>query len=118
MIFLENILILGLTCGVRTDNSAVGVYHLDKNATYSYPKNITELCIERGMLTGVITTDETTGATPASFSAHSSDRDDEQELTDDKLIADGEKLNNYEIPIRIAYTLGFKENEFPVSVIV
>ncbi len=79
---------MALACGVRTDNSAVGVYHLDKNATYSYPKNITELCIERGMLTGVITTDEITGATPVSFSAHSSDRDNEQELTDDQLKSD------------------------------
>ena len=36
----------------------------------------------------------------------------------DKLIADGEKLNNYEIPIRIAYVLGFDETQFPVAVIV
>ena len=36
----------------------------------------------------------------------------------DKLIANGEKLNNYEIPIRIAYILGFDETQFPVAVIV
>lgn len=34
----------------------------------------------------------------------------------DKLIKNGEKLNNYEIPMRVAYMLGFDENEFPVSV--
>ena len=36
----------------------------------------------------------------------------------DKLIAKGEKLNNYEIPIRIAYMLGFDETQFPVAVLV
>ena len=77
-----------LSMGVRTCNSAVGVYHLDKKPRYSYPKSITELCIERGMLTGVITTDETTGATPASFSAHSSDRYNTEDITFDQLNSD------------------------------
>ena len=36
----------------------------------------------------------------------------------DKLIYKGEVLNNYEIPIRIAYTLGFTEDEFPCEVMV
>lgn len=74
-----------LSCGIRTSNSAIGVYHLDKKPNYSYPKSLTELCIERGMLTGVITTDETTGATPASFSAHSSNRNNTEDLTSDQL---------------------------------
>ena len=74
-----------LAAGIRTSNSAVGVYHLDKKAKFFYPKNITELCMERGMLTGVVTTDETSGATPASFSAHSADRDYADEITADQL---------------------------------
>lgn len=74
-----------LSCGIRTSNSAVGVYHLDKQPRYSYPKSITELCIEKGMLTGIITTDETTGATPSAFSAHSSDRYNTDDLTNDQL---------------------------------
>lgn len=73
-----------LAAGVRTDNSAVGVYPYDKTPKYSYPKNIRELCAERGMLTGVVTTDETTGATPSAFSAHSSDRYNTEEITDDQ----------------------------------
>ncbi len=77
-----------LSTGIRTANSAVGVYHLDKNARYSYPKNLTELCKERGMMTGVITTDETSGATPASFSAHSSDRYNTEDITNDQLTSD------------------------------
>ena len=76
-----------LSCGVRTDNGAVGVYHFDKKAQHSYPKNITELCKERGMLTGVVTTDETTGATPSAFSAHSSSRNNTEELTADQFVS-------------------------------
>ena len=73
-----------LSAGIRTANKAVGVYNLDKKAKCSYPKSITELCKERGMLTGVVTTDETTGATPSAFSAHSSDRYNEDDLTYDQ----------------------------------
>lgn len=74
-----------LATGVRTTNGCIGVYPMDITATFSYPKNITELCMERGMLTGVITSDETSGATPASFSAHSSDRGNKEDITDDQL---------------------------------
>lgn len=77
-----------LSTGVRTGNSMVGVYYEDKNANISYPKNITELCMERGMMTGVVTTDETSGATPAAFSAHSSNRNNKDDITDDQLSSD------------------------------
>ncbi len=74
-----------LSTGIRTSNGAIGVYPLDLNSKYSYPKNITELCMEMGKLTGVVTTDSTSGATPASFSAHSSDRDNKEDISDDQL---------------------------------
>ena len=77
-----------LAVGVRTGNGIIGAYYLDKNSKYSYPKNITELCLERGMMTGVITTDETSGATPASFSAHSSNRNNTEDITNDQLSSD------------------------------
>lgn len=77
-----------LAAGVRTGNGIIGAYYLDKNSKYSYPKNITELCLERGMMTGVITTDETSGATPASFSAHSSNRNNTEDITNDQLSSD------------------------------
>ena len=73
-----------LATGVRTSNGAIGVYPMDLTGTFSHPKNITELCSERGMLTGVITTDETSGATPSSFSAHSSDRGNTEDITMDQ----------------------------------
>lgn len=77
-----------LAAGVRTGNGMIGVYYLDKNSNYFYPKNITELCKENGMMTGVITTDETSGATPASFSAHSSNRNNTEDITNDQLSSD------------------------------
>ena len=77
-----------LACGIRTANSAIGVDPIDKTPKYSYPKSITELCADRGMMTGVITTAETSGATPASFSAHSSDRDNTEDITNDQLTSD------------------------------
>ena len=77
-----------LSTGVRTINGYIGVYPMDPTATFSYPKNITELCLESGMMTGVITTDKTSGATPASFSAHSSNRDNTEDITNDQLTSD------------------------------
>lgn len=77
-----------LATGERTSNGAIGVYMTDLLDVFSHPKNITELCSERGMMTGVITTDETTGATPASFSAHSSDRGNTEDITEDQLTSD------------------------------
>lgn len=77
-----------LATGVRTLNSAVGVYPMDITGTFSHPKNLTELCLESGKMTGVITTDQTSGATPASFSAHSSDRGNTEDITEDQLNSD------------------------------
>ena len=77
-----------LATGERTYNGAIGVYFFDGEAVFSYPKNITELCAESGMMTGVITTDQTSGATPASFSAHSSDRGNTEDITNDQLTSD------------------------------
>ena len=74
-----------LATGSRTYNKAIGVYLFDSTPKYSYPKNLRELCSERGMLTGVVTTDETTGATPSAFSAHSSDRYNTEDITMDQL---------------------------------
>ncbi len=77
-----------LATGVRTSNGRVGVYYIDEEDRIFHPKNLTELCAENGMMTGVITTDETSGATPASFSAHSADRDNTEEITEDQLASD------------------------------
>lgn len=77
-----------LATGVRTGNGIVASYYFDKNSKFSYPKSLTELCRESGKMTGVITTDATSGATPAAFSAHSADRDDALDISDDQLKSD------------------------------
>lgn len=74
-----------LATGTRTYNGAIGVYLFDPLNAFSYPKNLTELFMESGKLTGVITTDENSGATPASFSAHSSDRGNTEDITEDQM---------------------------------
>ncbi|MBO5396136.1 MAG: alkaline phosphatase [Clostridia bacterium] len=74
-----------LATGVRTGNGRIAVYNDDPNSVYSFPKSLTELCMERGMLTGVITTDSTAGATPASFSAHTASREMSWDISADQL---------------------------------
>ena len=74
-----------LATGSRTGNGMIGVYYEDAEGQLSYPKNLTELCMENGKMTGIVTTDSTSGATPAAFSAHESSRDNKQEITDDQL---------------------------------
>ena len=77
-----------LATGIRTINGAIGVYPMDITGTFTHPKNLTELCLESGKMTGVITTDETSGATPSAFSAHSSDRGNTEDITEDQLNSD------------------------------
>lgn len=77
-----------LSCGIRTYNSGVGVYILDPLDVFIHPINITELCRDNKMLTGVITTDETSGATPASFSAHATERYKSEDITEDQFKSD------------------------------
>lgn len=77
-----------LSCGIRTYNGGVGVYLLDPLDVFSHPVSLTELCRDNKMLTGVITTDETSGATPASFSAHAYDRGQSEDITEDQLKSD------------------------------
>lgn len=70
-----------LACGVRTSNGCIGVYPFDTKPTYSYPMSLTDLAYDMGKATGVITTDSTSGATPAAFSAHTAARGNEEDIT-------------------------------------
>lgn len=76
-----------LATGVRTGNGRVGVYNDDPYSEKSFPKSLTELCMENGMMTGVITTDSTAGATPASFSAHTASREMSWDISADQLVS-------------------------------
>lgn len=64
-----------LACGYKTINSYVGRDE-DGNDLLS----LTELAAQKGMATAVMSTDQLTGATPAGFSAHASDRDDSETI--------------------------------------
>ena len=59
-----------LSSGVRIINQTVGVYGSDPAGAFICPVSITEAAAEHGMRTGVVTTDQNTGATPAAFTIH------------------------------------------------
>ena len=78
-----------LSCGVRTYNNAVGVYPFAPFAKkFNTPKSLTELAKENGKSAGVVTTDKTSGATPASFSAHAIARKLEKTISAQQLESD------------------------------
>ncbi|WP_242157802.1 alkaline phosphatase [Aestuariivivens sediminis] len=69
-----------LATGSKTYNRAIGI---DVNGLPI--ANITEVLSEKGVLSGCITTDKITGATPASFYGHQKDRDHIKEIANDLL---------------------------------
>lgn len=77
-----------LSSGIRTINGMVGTYALDPLRVFATPKNITEIAIEQGKATGIVTTDYTSGATPSSFSAHTYSRDNDVDITEQQLASD------------------------------
>jgi len=64
-----------LATGYKTYNGVIGL-----NTDFEPVKNLSELAIEKGMMTAVLTTDEKTGATPSAFSSHAYDRDDGDDI--------------------------------------
>ncbi len=69
-----------LATGEKTYNRAIGVDSLGKPI-----KNIAEILQAHRFNTGVITTDDITGATPAAFYAHQKDRGEEYNIAQDLL---------------------------------
>lgn len=69
-----------IAIGEKTKNRAIGL-----DAQYGVKKNITEILSENGFVTGCITSDEITGATPASFYAHRKDRSEKNGMVKDLL---------------------------------
>ena len=69
-----------IAIGEKTKNRAIGL-----DAQYGIKKNITEILSENGFVTGCITSDEITGATPASFYAHRKDRSEKNGIVKDLL---------------------------------
>lgn len=77
-----------LACGVKTFNGYVGVFYYDPLHVESQPKSITELCIEKGMMTGIVTSDATSGATPSGFSVHTSSRNNTKDIDTQQMNSD------------------------------
>ena len=77
-----------LSSGIRTINGMVGTYAFDPLKVFATPKSVTEVAMEQGKATGVITTDETSGATPSSFSAHTYSRGNDVDITEQQLASD------------------------------
>ena len=77
-----------LSSGIRTFNGMISTYGLDPLRVFATPKSVTEVAIEQGKATGVVTTDYTSGATPSSFSAHTFSRDNDKDITEQQLASD------------------------------
>lgn len=78
-----------LACGVRTYNGAIGVYNFaGLNVKTNVPKSLTEVAKENGKLTGVVTTDKTSGATPSCFSVHAAQRKMEKSISTRQMQSD------------------------------
>ncbi len=70
-----------LSCAVRTNNGAIGVFAQDAFGVAYVPMNLSELAHSYGKMTGIVTSDNNHGATPGGFSAHVYDRDEGEEIT-------------------------------------
>ena len=78
-----------LACGIKTKNGMIGMYRegdtVFREYDSSYPVNITHVCMENGMKTGVITSDNLSGATPGGFTAHTESRNNYSDITSQQL---------------------------------
>ncbi len=70
-----------LSSGVRTTNRYVASYWYDPLGWFTVPRTLAEAAKRSGRRSGVITTDKTDGATPASFTAHTSDRGNSEDIS-------------------------------------
>lgn len=71
-----------LSCGVRITNRQVCMF---PNDTAAVPRIITENAAMHGMRVGIVTSDKTTGATPAAFSSHTGSRDNAADISAQQL---------------------------------
>ncbi|MGS2762164.1 alkaline phosphatase [Sinomicrobium sp. M5D2P9] len=69
-----------LATGEKTYNRAIGM-----GVTGKPLRNITELLSDHGFISGIITTDRITGATPSAFYAHRKDRSEASGIAEDLL---------------------------------
>ena len=83
-----------LSCGKKTINGLVG-----RDKDNNDLKSLTELAYEKGMSAGVMSTENKTGATPASFSAHADGRYSTAEI----IMSQAQARDNYGTVIDCGY---------------
>ena len=78
-----------LSTGMRIWSNSVAVFPFLPYAPndISVPITLCELAKANGMAAGVVTTDQTSGATPSAFSAHTISRENEEDISTDQLIS-------------------------------
>lgn len=69
-----------LACGVRTNNGMLGVFPDEAKLGTVQARSVTENAIMHRMKTGIVTTDLTSGATPAGYSVHTNSRNNTEEI--------------------------------------
>ena len=97
-----------------------GTYNTNTNISDLYERSV--IVTKDGNTLVVVTADHETGAITLNNQGEYEFTSDDHSEADvplrvygsEKLIKNGETVNNYEIPIRIAYILGFTEEDFPV----
>jgi alkaline phosphatase len=77
-----------LSSGVRTTNRYVASFWYDPLCWFSVPRTLAEAAKLSGRRAGVVTTDKTDGATPASFTAHTSDRGNSTDISTQQATSD------------------------------
>ena len=79
-----------LATGMRVWINSIAVYPFLPYTPndISVPITLCELAKTRGMAAGVVTTDQTSGATPSAFSAHTISRENEKDIAADQLVSD------------------------------
>ena len=79
-----------LATGMRVWINSVAVFPFMPIAPKetSVPMTLCELAKANGLAAGVVTTDQTSGATPSAFSAHALSRDQEENISNDQLVSD------------------------------
>lgn len=81
-----------LATGIRTGNGNIAVTPFDTTHSLVSPKTLAELAKELGKAAGVVTTDQTTGATPSSFTAHTASRSDAEKIFKQQMESDFELI--------------------------
>lgn len=79
-----------LATGMRVWINSVAVFPFMPVAPKetSVPMTLCELAKANGLAAGVVTTDQTSGATPSAFSAHALSRGQEENISNDQLVSD------------------------------